>query len=198
MRYSYAYDAAGNITVKDTEHGAYAYGYDVLDRLTSATYPTSGETFSYDKVGNRTAHNNGSPWAYNANNELTARPAITYAYNANGSQIKKTEGTTVTDYIYNGEHRLSQIKQGATTLASYAYDPFGRRISKTVNGATTYFYYSDEGLTAEADHTGAVKVSYGYAPNSTWGTDPLYMRVNNTYHYYLNDHLESKKGTLPF
>ena len=48
MRYSYAYDAAGNITVKDTEHGAYAYGYDVLDRLTSATYPTSGETFSYD------------------------------------------------------------------------------------------------------------------------------------------------------
>ena len=35
MRYSYAYDAAGNITVKDTEHGAYAYGYDVLDRLTS-------------------------------------------------------------------------------------------------------------------------------------------------------------------
>ena len=91
MRYSYAYDAAGNITVKDTEHGAYAYGYDVLDRLTSATYPTSGETFSYDKVGNRTAHNNGSPWAYNANNELTARPAITYAYDANGSQIKKTE-----------------------------------------------------------------------------------------------------------
>jgi RHS repeat-associated protein len=189
MRYAYAYDAAGNITVKNTEHGNYAYGYDVQDRLTSAAYPTSSETFAYDKVGNRIAHNGGSPWTYNANNALTARPAITYQYDANGSQIKKTEGATVTDYIYNGENRLTQIKQGATTLASYAYDPFGRRISKTVNGTTTYYFYNDEGLTAEADSTGAVQVSYGYAPNSTWGTDPLYMRVNGTYHYYLNDHL---------
>ena len=188
MRYSYAYDAAGNITVKDTEHGAYAYGYDVLDRLTSATYPTSGETFSYDKVGNRIKHNS-AVWTYNANNELLTRPNVSYAYDANGSQVKATAGTTVTNYIYNGEHRLAQVKQGATTIAAYQYDPFGRRISKMVNGSTIYYFYNNEGLTAEADSTGKVLVSYGYAPNSIWGTDPMYLRVNNTYHYYLNDHL---------
>jgi len=109
----------GKITVKDTEHGSYAYGYDVQDRLTSATYPTSGETFSYDKVGNRVKHNNGS-------------------------LIKKTENGIITDYVYDGSNRLVQVKQGATILASYAYDPFGRRISKTVNGA--YHYYLNDHL----------------------------------------------------
>jgi RHS repeat-associated protein len=58
-----------------------------------------------------------------------------------------------------------------------------------VNGTTTYYFYNDEGLTAEANSTGTITQSYGYTPNSTWGTDPLYMRVNGTYHYYLNDHL---------
>ena len=194
MRYAYAYDAAGNITVKNTEHGTYNYGYDIVDRLTSAISPTAQEAFAYDKVGNRIKHNSGSPWAYNANNELTSRPAISYQYDANGSQIQKTEGTTVTDYIYDGSNRLSKVKQGATTLASYAYDPFGRRISKTVNGTTTYYYYSDEGLAAEAvssgtNGTGAITQTYGYAPNSIWGTDPIYTKAGGSYHYYLNDHL---------
>jgi len=58
-----------------------------------------------------------------------------------------------------------------------------------VNGTTTYFYYSDEGLTTEADSTGKITQSYGYAPDSTWGTDPLYMSINDAYHFYLNDHL---------
>jgi len=191
MRYAYTYDDAGNITVKDTEHGVYNYGYDGLDRLTSAQYPTYNEVFNYDKVGNRTALNNSTPWAYNINNELTARPTITYQYDANGSQTQKTENGIITDYVYDSSNRLIEVKQGTTIIASYQHDPFGRRISKTVSGVTTYFYYTDEGLTAEADSAGAgaITQSYGYAPNSTWGTNPLYTSANGSYHYYLNDHL---------
>jgi len=192
MHYSYAYDNVGNITLKNTEHGQHLYGYDTLDRLVSANYPTqSNETFAYDKVGNRIVHNNDvqNPWQYNANNELLNRPNVTYTYDANGSQIQKTENGITTDYLYNSNNRLSQIKQGTTTIAAYDYDPFGRRLSKTVNGTTIYFYYSDEGLTAEANSSGKITQSYGYAPDSTWGTDPLYMSINGAYHFYLNDHL---------
>jgi uncharacterized protein RhaS with RHS repeats len=114
---------------------------------------------------------------------------VSYQYDANGSQIKKTEGTTVTDYVYNGENRLSQVKQGANLIAEYGYDPFGRRLLKIVNGVPIYFYYNDEGLVAEAGNTGNVLVNYGYQPDSIWGTDPLYMSVNGAYHFYLNDHL---------
>ncbi|PIV29754.1 MAG: hypothetical protein COS35_10455 [Zetaproteobacteria bacterium CG02_land_8_20_14_3_00_50_9] len=192
MHYSYAYDNVGNITLKSTEHGQYLYGYDTLDRLVSANYPTqANEAFAYDKVGNRIVHNNDvqNPWSYNANNELLSRPNVSYTYDANGSQIQKTENGVTSDYLYNGNNRLTQIRQGTTTIADYDYDPFGRRLSKTVNGITSYFKYSDEGLTAEADSTGKITQSYGYKPNSTWGTDPLYMSINGAYHFYLNDHL---------
>ncbi|MFH0731131.1 MAG: hypothetical protein V2B19_32905 [Pseudomonadota bacterium] len=39
MDYRYTFDAAGNIITKETEHGTYRYGYDDLDRLTSADNP---------------------------------------------------------------------------------------------------------------------------------------------------------------
>jgi len=196
MNYAYSYDTAGNITAKNTEHGNYGYGYDSLDRLTSAIYPASqsaltNEDFGYDKVGNRITHNGNTvnPWSYNANNELLSRPNVTYAYDANGSQTKKTESGAATDYIYNGENRLAQVKQGVNLVAEYGYDPFGRRLFKIVGGIPVYFYYADEGLVAEADNTGNVLVNYGYQPGGIWGTDPLYMGVNGAYHFYLNDHL---------
>jgi hypothetical protein len=40
----------------------------------------------------------------------------------------------------------------------------------------TYFCYADEGLVAEYDANGAELRSYGYQPNSTWMTDPLFLK----------------------
>ena len=71
----------------------------------------------------------------------------------------------------------------------YYYDPFGRRLSKTVNGVTTYFYYADEGLVAEIDSTGNVVKTYGYKPDSTWTTDPVYVKFEDEFYFYQNDHL---------
>jgi YD repeat-containing protein len=54
MNYQYEYDKIDNITAKDTEHGAYEYGYDDLYRLTSADNPVQAdEAYTYDGVGNR-------------------------------------------------------------------------------------------------------------------------------------------------
>ena len=197
MNYGYTHDAASNITQKNTEHGTYAYGYDGSDRLVSSNVPAgfglTNETFAYDKVGNRISHSGSAAWVYNANDELISRPGISYAYDLNGNMIKKTEGGVVTDYVYNGENRLAQVKQGATVIATYTYDPFGKRLSKTANGVTTYYAYSDEGLVAEMDNTGAVLVSYGYVPGTQWGVKPLFMQSGGNYYYYLN----GKRGQSP-
>lgn len=192
LNYSYTYDEVGNITEKKTEHGDYAYGYDTLDRLTSASNPTlDDEAYIYDAVGNRLTDNKAvGDWVYGDDDSLTSRPGVTYKYDANGSMIEKDDNGTITRYVYDVTGRMTEVRDGNDTLiASYAYDPFGRRIKKTVNGMTTYFLYSEEGLIAEADSAGNVSQQYGWKPGGTWGTDPLYLIDGNDTYYYENDHL---------
>ncbi|MCP4288614.1 MAG: hypothetical protein GY792_30025, partial [Gammaproteobacteria bacterium] len=50
-------------------------------------------------------------------------------------------------------------------------------------------FYADEGLVAEYDAQGVELRSYGYKPDSTWTTDPLWLRQNGEYYFYQNDHL---------
>jgi RHS repeat-associated protein len=60
---------------------------------------------------------------------------------------------------------------------------------KDVGGVRTYFFYADEGLIAEYDATGTEISSYGYQPDSTWTTDPLWLKKDGQYYWYQNDHL---------
>lgn len=192
LNYTYTYDEVGNITEKKTEHGDYFYGYDELDRLTSATNPTlDDETYTYDAVGNRLTDSKAAgEWAYADDDSLTSRPGVTYQYDANGSLIEKDDNGTITRYVYDVTGRMSEVRDGSDNLiSSYAYDPFGRRIKKTVNGATTYFLYSDEGVIAETDSTGNITRQYGWKPGGIWGRNPLYLLEGSTTYYYQNDHL---------
>ena len=56
-------------------------------------------------------------------------------------------------------------------------------------GTRIYFFYSDEGLIAEYDASGNELKSYGYQPDSTWTTNPLFLKQNGSYYFYQNDHL---------
>ena len=87
----YEYSPAGNILTKSTEHGDYAYDYDLSSRLTTADNPTlDDETYSYDAVGNRTsASNAGGSISHNLNNELTTYGDVEYVYDDNGNMTQK-------------------------------------------------------------------------------------------------------------
>ncbi|MBA5864889.1 MAG: hypothetical protein GDA65_19595 [Nitrospira sp. CR1.1] len=52
----YGYNAMGNRTSLTDRRGSQAFGYDTLDRLTSASHPLllDPQAFTYDAVGNRT------------------------------------------------------------------------------------------------------------------------------------------------
>jgi RHS repeat-associated protein len=192
MNYAYTYDRMDNIVSKVTEHVDYAYGYDDLYRLTGADNPIQDdEAYTYDPVGNRlTSADSTGTWTYNDNNELNAHNGVTYEYDNNGNMIQKTVAGVVTNFIYNAEDRLIEVRDGSDSLiASYYYDPFGRRLWKEVGGSRTYFLYTDEGLIGEYDSTGTEIKTYGYKPGSTWTTDPLFMKVGDDYYFYQNDHL---------
>lgn len=201
----YDYDAVGDITAIDTEHGQYSFDYDRLYRLTDADYPLSvaanDETFDYDGVGNRTGHTQtpeegeaeASAATYNSLNQLVSQTKdgleTTFTYNTNGHTATKTTGSETTEYIYNHEERLIAVKKNDATVGEYAYNPLGQRIKKTVNGQTTWYLYNDEGLAAEYNQQGQLIAEYQFTPYSTWMTDPLFQRKNGQVYYYQNDHL---------
>ncbi len=183
-----------NITTKATEHGAYQYGYDDLHRLTSVDNPVvpslDDEAFTYDPVGNRlTSTDTTGNWSYNQNNELQSYDNVSYVYDDNGNMTQKTDNGVVTNYIYNQEDRLIRVEDGSSTIiAEYYYDPFGRRLWKDVGGTKTNFHYADEGLIGEYDTSGIENKIYGYKPSCTW-TTPLFLKDNNNYYFFENDHL---------
>lgn len=191
MDYRYTYDAAGNITQRETEDGDYLYSYDTLDRLTGATPPVSlqqspanpnglpVEQYTYDPVYNRktSAHQPGS-WSYNANNELSAygvgAERQSYRYDANGNAIEQKSGDTQSpsktrEFVYNAAERLSEVKDNTATIGKYQYDPMGRRIRKEAGDGIIWFQYADEGVVAEYSANGVLNITYGWEGGEFWG-----------------------------
>jgi RHS repeat-associated protein len=154
MDYRYAYDAVGNVTTIDTEHGRYRYAYDALDRLTEADYPNgpgndqindsfasdtfpfADDRFGHDPLGNRTTSQaQPGPWAYNANYELTQSPLGRRGYNEAGSTIEVRDPADQLRqrFVYDEEERPVEVANGGGQLiARYYHDPFGRRLWKTL------------------------------------------------------------------
>ena len=208
-----------------------SFGYDDEIRLTQATVDSGGvfgtdtENFTLDAVGNRIAHSKVTgAWTYDTNNRLTQRGtggnATTYEYDAAGNLKKKTEpGTRVTQYSYDTQNRLVEIKDGAGQLiARYGYDPLDRRTwreqYRDLTGASlaqakrSHYLYADEGLVAESQQditlnadgsvsagaAPAIGTQYGPRPDSEFTTGMLFIKTRNsnnqdTVAYYHHDQI---------
>ena len=93
-----------------------------------------------------------------------------------------------TTYTYDVDNRLIQSAI-RNPIINYYYDPFGKRLWKEVNGVKTYFLYSDEGLIGEYNLSDIKIKTYGYAPDSTWTTNPIFVKIGANYYWYQSDHL---------
>jgi len=165
-KWAYTYTDVLNVaTMTDGASRVTAYGYDDLDRLTSADHPTlpapldtlpSLETFTYDGVGNRTM----SGYAHDANHRMRAGPGHTYDYDEDGNQRVRDPGTSgAATYTWDNDNRLTAYASGGTS-ASYVYDPSARRLKKTVGSTTTWFLWAEDQLLAEYAGSGARSARY--------------------------------------
>ncbi len=159
------------------------YGYDPLNRMTSAVY-SEGKTYAYtyDKVGNRTSQKiDGveTVYTYDELNRLTNAGGVAFTWDANGNLLN--DGTNV--YSYDFANRLTGINgQGSTH--SFGYDGLGNRYQQTANGETTTYLLdlSDDLSQVLSDGTTA----YYY------GLERLAQQVNGgDYEYFLTDSLGS-------
>lgn len=109
------------------------------NRITSVT---SGQTsnYSYDANGNTT--NDGiHSYTYDSENRVMTvdNGAAVYAYDHQNRRYKKTVGTSVTHYLWEGNQVVGEYN-GSTGAMLVQYSYAGRRmIAKTANGTTQYF-----------------------------------------------------------
>jgi RHS repeat-associated protein len=219
-------DTVGGVTSTVTGN----FSYDDELRLTESVTDTGNqsgtdtETFTLDAVGNRTAHSRVlGPWNYDANNRLLDKgillDAVSYEYDDAGNLTRKTEAGKVTEFIYDTQNRLSEVRDGNDNLiARYGYDPFDRRIWKEqyqdksgnvlAHAKRTYYLYAGEGLIAEsqqeislnadksvsASSSPFIATQYGPRPDADFTTGILFLKTKNsnggdTVAYYQHDHL---------
>ncbi len=190
----YLYNNVGNRTSLTDRRGSQAFGYDNLDRLTSATHPllATPQAFAYDAVGNRTTAGNVT----NAGNQLTADATHSYQYDDNGNLTRKTLLATgnYTQYTYDAENRLTKVEDfvaGATTAAftsTYRYDGLGRRIEKVANGQTKRYIYDGEDILLEYDGANALQARYTHGPGID---EPIAVTKGGNTFFYHQDGLGS-------
>jgi RHS repeat-associated protein len=181
-------------------HG-YGYGYDALDRLTSATYPTAlglpaSEAFAYDAAGNREDPSSGGLYDYDANNRITASPGKAWVYDGDGNPVSVNAGTgTQETFAHDAENRMRGYTNAANgASASYLSDSFARRIKKSVNGTATWFIWDGDQLLAQFDGAGDRDRRYAY----TGGLAPAEQAVSDGSAEDVQavhaDHLDTPRG----
>ena len=162
-------DGALRKTMKTEDNVTTTYGYDTVQRLTSAVTGTVTENWNYDLNGNRTSRVKTGVatvnYAYNAADQLcwtstgtgtcAAPPvgATTYTYDANGNQTKGGTPTSTwntfdqlathntTNFTYTGPSNTERLTSGATSFLNGSLG-----ITQQTNaGATTSFIRDPQG-----------------------------------------------------
>lgn len=149
-------DSLGQLTsesvIGSPPNGPIKYGYDQVNRLTSANYGIAQLSYQYDAANRLTQMSSAafggsivSTLSYDNADELTnltqtqgARvlQKLQFSYDANGNRTQKTDQTgAATNYGYDQANRLTSVG----TVAQYSYNGDGLRMSKTVNGVIEPF-----------------------------------------------------------
>ena len=139
----------GNILAQtDSVMGTWSFGYDSLNRLTSAqntavsstssSYAGAYGCWTYDSFGNRwreafsTATT--TPCASGANDNMLSTSRTYNSLNRDTGLTYDGAGNVKADllnqYLYDGEGRLCAVKNSNSSYTQYVYDAKGRRVAK--------------------------------------------------------------------
>ena len=138
---SYTYDDAGNVwSITDGTNGGQVqhFRYDALDRLTHAWTSGGGQgsydhTYEYNAIGNITYRSDVGHYDYPDPGQprphaVTAAGGNSYAYDANGNMVTRTENGVTYQQEFDIENRLVRVINTAGEEARFLYDGDGNRV----------------------------------------------------------------------
>jgi RHS repeat-associated protein len=154
-----SYDNASRISgITNTASGSsnWTYGYDELDRLTSATSNSIAEGWTYDTDGNHLSETGSTPSTYAISSTsseitgITGSLSRTYAYDGAGNTLSDSIDTDT----YNDAGRLKTITNASGT-ATFVYNALGQMIETSSGSGTTLYSHDQAGhLLGEYDGSG--------------------------------------------
>ena len=127
-------------------------------------------TYAYNALGNITS-NAGNSYTYGSTkpHAVTAAFGNSYGYDQNGNQTSRTISGTAYDFTFDYDNRITEVKQGATTLGTFVYDADGNRVLGTISSTVTAYvaglYEYQAGATTKYYEGGAMRRT-GYAANN--------------------------------
>lgn len=150
---SFVYDAAGNRSQRTDYNGAITnYSYDVLNRLTTISYPdTTSATYGYDVLSRLTTATNPTGTviiAYDNRSRVSSvtdvfGQVVSYSYDANSNRTQLSlNSVTNTTYQYDVINRLTQLTDNAILNTTFVYDATDKLTSRTLpNGVVSTWEY---------------------------------------------------------
>ena len=166
--FSYTYGANALVSSVQTLAGTTNYGYNTVGQLTRVSLPGGRTiTYQYDGLGKRVSSTDNSTvtsYSTNALDQYTTVGTTTFAYDAAGNLIAKTNSSGTTTYGYDEQGRLISI-QSLSDLISYEYDSLGHLRSATRNGVRTEYLIDPLGLgdvVGEYNSTGQLVAHYNH------------------------------------
>jgi RHS repeat-associated protein len=196
--FQYQFNDANNIAQMIDPAGTNSYGYDAVDRLTSATHSSvANESYAYDSVGNRTSSQLSSSYSYQPFNRLANTSTANYSYDANGNLTSKTDSSGTTQFAWDFENRLKQVTKANGNIVTYKYDALGRRIERNANlvsplplMTTARFIYDGADVIRDIDGSGVTTADYVNGP----GIDNKLRQTTATAAlYFVQDHVGSTR-----
>lgn len=176
--------AAGPATNCAPNSGGVLYSYQANNGITSAATQTSGQTpiaYATDQDGNQTSALTNAGISvtlkFDSLNRLeqdipTSGPTVTFAYDALGRLVTRSDGTTTVTFTYRGlSDQVVQEKDSLNNTWSFALDSRGHRLAVQLPTAAIYGVLTNShgDVVGLAQAVGGVGVVQGWAHYDTWG-----------------------------
>jgi RHS repeat-associated protein len=193
-------DDGGRITQRRETIGGVVtqceYDYDSAGRLTDVTKDgVLVSHYEYDTNGNRVSKTTPSGVelaSCDGQDRMTSYAGTSYTYTPDGTLESATNGSDVTNYVYDDLGNLLQVRLSDGRIIDYVIDGQNRRIGRKVDGTTTHrWLYGDQlRIVAELDANGAITSRFVYGTRTNV---PEYMVRGGVTYRFVTDHLGSPR-----
>ena len=160
---TFAYDPAGNRTLKNADGTRTTFTYDAANQLDTSIDPTGTTTYTFDPNGNQqlVVAPNGdrttNTWDYENKNtkvELPAGVINTLTYNADGLRVTVENSAGTSNILWDGKQYLAESDGLGNIIVCYTNEPdeFTNLISQSTATASLFYHYDALGSTRQVSN----------------------------------------------